>query len=69
MLLEKANALAEKWDKIPIVLAGDFNSTPDVYLYCFLTHMIFTYRTKLCVASFLLYNCNANTAIFRSDIL
>jgi len=41
MLLEKANALAEKWDKIPIVLAGDFNSTPDVYLYCFLTHMIF----------------------------
>jgi len=37
MLLEKANALAEKWDKIPIVLAGDFNSTPDVYLYCFLT--------------------------------
>ena len=68
MLLEKANALAEKWDKIPIVLAGDFNSTPDVYLYCFLTHDL-AYRTKLCVASFLLYNCNANIAIFRSDIL
>jgi endonuclease/exonuclease/phosphatase family metal-dependent hydrolase len=30
MLLEKANALAEKWDGIPIVLAGDFNCTPDV---------------------------------------
>uniref|UniRef100_A0A0E0PW50 Endonuclease/exonuclease/phosphatase domain-containing protein n=1 Tax=Oryza rufipogon TaxID=4529 RepID=A0A0E0PW50_ORYRU len=29
MLLEKANALAEKWGGIPIVLAGDFNSTPD----------------------------------------
>uniref|UniRef100_A0A0A9C102 Endonuclease/exonuclease/phosphatase domain-containing protein n=1 Tax=Arundo donax TaxID=35708 RepID=A0A0A9C102_ARUDO len=30
MLLERANALAEKWDEIPVVLAGDFNSTPDV---------------------------------------
>uniref|UniRef100_A0A0E0A7X0 Endonuclease/exonuclease/phosphatase domain-containing protein n=1 Tax=Oryza glumipatula TaxID=40148 RepID=A0A0E0A7X0_9ORYZ len=30
MLLEKANALAEKWGGIPIVLAGDFNSTPDL---------------------------------------
>lgn len=40
MLLEKANDLAEKWDEIPVVLAGDFNSTPDVYLYCFLTDML-----------------------------
>jgi endonuclease/exonuclease/phosphatase family metal-dependent hydrolase len=30
MLVEKAKALAEKWDGIPIVLAGDFNCTPDV---------------------------------------
>nr|CAB3470259.1 unnamed protein product [Digitaria exilis] len=40
MLLEKANALAEKWDEIPIVLAGDFNSTPDQSaIYKFLTTM------------------------------
>ncbi|CAD6337013.1 unnamed protein product [Miscanthus lutarioriparius] len=39
MLLEKANALAEKWDKIPIVLAGDFNSTPDSAIYKFLSTM------------------------------
>ncbi|OEL18570.1 Carbon catabolite repressor protein 4-like protein 3 [Dichanthelium oligosanthes] len=30
LLLEKANALAAKWNEIPIVLAGDFNSTPDL---------------------------------------
>jgi endonuclease/exonuclease/phosphatase family metal-dependent hydrolase len=40
LLAEKANALAEKWDKIPIVLAGDFNSTPDVCFYFLLTCMI-----------------------------
>ncbi|TVU11729.1 hypothetical protein EJB05_45331, partial [Eragrostis curvula] len=39
MLLEKANALAEKWDGIPIVLAGDFNSTPDSAIYKFLSTM------------------------------
>ncbi|XP_008658270.3 carbon catabolite repressor protein 4 homolog 3 isoform X2 [Zea mays] len=39
MLLENANALAEKWDKIPIVLAGDFNSTPDSAIYKFLSTM------------------------------
>jgi endonuclease/exonuclease/phosphatase family metal-dependent hydrolase len=40
LLLEKANSLAEKWDEVPIVLAGDFNSTPDVCFYFLLTHMI-----------------------------
>lgn len=39
MLLEKANALAEKWNGIPIVLAGDFNSTPDSAIYKFLSTM------------------------------
>ncbi|XP_062228646.1 carbon catabolite repressor protein 4 homolog 3-like isoform X2 [Phragmites australis] len=39
MLLEKANTLAEKWDEIPIVLAGDFNSTPDSAIYKFLSTM------------------------------
>ncbi|TKW20872.1 hypothetical protein SEVIR_4G118800v4 [Setaria viridis] len=39
LLLEKANALAEKWDEIPIVLAGDFNSTPDSAIYKFLSTM------------------------------
>lgn len=39
MLLEKANALAEKWGGIPIVLAGDFNSTPDSAIYKFLSTM------------------------------
>ncbi|KAL5199414.1 hypothetical protein ABZP36_020617 [Zizania latifolia] len=37
MLLEKANILAEKWGGIPIVLAGDFNSTPDSAIYKFLS--------------------------------
>jgi endonuclease/exonuclease/phosphatase family metal-dependent hydrolase len=41
MLLEKANALAEKWGGIPIVLAGDFNSTPDVCISCFLACLDF----------------------------
>ena len=62
----KANALAEKWDKIPIVLAGDFNSTPDVCFYFLLTYMV---RTKLCAASILLCNSNVNTLIFISDML
>lgn len=46
MLLEKANALAEKWNGIPIVLAGDFNSTPDV---CFklLIASVHIYRLKI----------------------
>uniref|UniRef100_J3MD37 Endonuclease/exonuclease/phosphatase domain-containing protein n=1 Tax=Oryza brachyantha TaxID=4533 RepID=J3MD37_ORYBR len=39
MLLEKANVLAEKWGGIPIVLAGDFNSTPDSAIYKFLSTM------------------------------
>ncbi|CAL5047219.1 unnamed protein product [Urochloa decumbens] len=39
LLLEKANALSEKWDEIPIVLAGDFNSTPDSAIYKFLSTM------------------------------
>ncbi|CAN6221709.1 unnamed protein product [Urochloa humidicola] len=39
LLLEKANTLSEKWDEIPIVLAGDFNSTPDSAIYKFLSTM------------------------------
>uniref|UniRef100_A0A0E0LA78 Endonuclease/exonuclease/phosphatase domain-containing protein n=1 Tax=Oryza punctata TaxID=4537 RepID=A0A0E0LA78_ORYPU len=39
MLLEKANVLAEKWGGIPVVLAGDFNSTPDSAIYKFLSTM------------------------------
>lgn len=39
MLLEKANDLAEKWSGIPVVLAGDFNSTPDSAIYKFLSAM------------------------------
>ncbi|KAF7094808.1 hypothetical protein CFC21_097090 [Triticum aestivum] len=39
MLLERANALAGKWDGIPIVLAGDFNSTPESAIYKFLSTM------------------------------
>ncbi|KAL6605806.1 hypothetical protein ACP70R_041459 [Stipagrostis hirtigluma subsp. patula] len=37
MLTEKANTLSEKWNEIPIVLAGDFNSTPDSAIYKFLS--------------------------------
>uniref|UniRef100_A0ACD6AEZ1 Uncharacterized protein n=1 Tax=Avena sativa TaxID=4498 RepID=A0ACD6AEZ1_AVESA len=39
MLLEKSKALSEKWDGIPIVLAGDFNCTPDSAIYKFLSTM------------------------------
>jgi len=30
VLLSTAHALSEKWGGIPVVLAGDFNSTPEV---------------------------------------
>ena len=30
ILLEKAHALSEKWGKVPVAIAGDFNSTPGV---------------------------------------
>ncbi|CAL9773420.1 unnamed protein product [Musa acuminata subsp. burmannicoides] len=36
-LLLKANALSEKWGGIPVVLAGDFNSTPESAIYEFLS--------------------------------
>ncbi|XP_012092978.1 carbon catabolite repressor protein 4 homolog 3 isoform X2 [Jatropha curcas] len=35
-LLSRAQILAEKWGNIPIVLAGDFNSTPQSAIYKFL---------------------------------
>nr|CAD1826700.1 unnamed protein product [Ananas comosus var. bracteatus] len=35
MFLLKADALSRKWDSIPILLAGDFNSTPDSAIYKF----------------------------------
>lgn len=31
ILLEKARALSKKWDRAPVVIAGDFNSTPQVF--------------------------------------
>ncbi|XP_073109895.1 carbon catabolite repressor protein 4 homolog 3 isoform X1 [Elaeis guineensis] len=37
LLLSKVNALSEKWDNIPVVLAGDFNSTPESAIYEFLS--------------------------------
>ncbi|XP_020090415.1 carbon catabolite repressor protein 4 homolog 3-like [Ananas comosus] len=37
MFLLKADALSRKWDSIPILLAGDFNSTPDSAIYKFLS--------------------------------
>ncbi|EHA8588517.1 carbon catabolite repressor protein 4 [Cocos nucifera] len=37
LLLSKAKALSEKWDNIPVVLAGDFNSTPESAIYEFLS--------------------------------
>ncbi|KAJ4764013.1 DNAse I-like superfamily protein [Rhynchospora pubera] len=37
MLLERANFLSRKWGDIPIILAGDFNSTPRSVLYEFLS--------------------------------
>ncbi|KAH9313542.1 hypothetical protein KI387_022169, partial [Taxus chinensis] len=36
ILLQKARALSEKWNRAPIVIAGDFNSTPQSALYQFL---------------------------------
>ncbi|GLJ12881.1 hypothetical protein SUGI_0199780 [Cryptomeria japonica] len=36
ILLEKARELSKKWDRAPIVIAGDFNSTPQSALYQFL---------------------------------
>lgn len=35
-LLKKAHALSKKWGRIPIVVAGDFNSIPQSPLYLFL---------------------------------
>ncbi|KAF9592025.1 hypothetical protein IFM89_011608 [Coptis chinensis] len=37
LLLSRAHALAEKWGSVPIVLAGDFNSTPQSAVYQFLS--------------------------------
>lgn len=37
ILLMKANALSNKWNGIPVVLSGDFNSTPDSGIYEFLS--------------------------------
>ncbi|KAF2298785.1 hypothetical protein GH714_027555 [Hevea brasiliensis] len=36
LLLSRAQILAEKWGNIPVVLAGDFNSTPQSAIYKFL---------------------------------
>lgn len=38
ILLSKAHALSEKWGGIPVVLAGDFNSTPQSAIYEFLSN-------------------------------
>lgn len=35
-LLSRAQILAEKWGNIPVILAGDFNSTPQSAIYKFL---------------------------------
>ncbi|KAJ6849337.1 putative carbon catabolite repressor protein 4-like protein 3 [Iris pallida] len=37
MLLSRAHVLSDKWGGIPVVLAGDFNSTPDSAMYEFLS--------------------------------
>ncbi|XP_020584634.1 carbon catabolite repressor protein 4 homolog 3-like isoform X2 [Phalaenopsis equestris] len=37
VFLQQAHALSEKWGGIPIVLAGDFNSTPESAIYEFLS--------------------------------
>ncbi|KAF8407845.1 hypothetical protein HHK36_006982 [Tetracentron sinense] len=37
LLLLRAHALSEKWGNVPIVLAGDFNSTPQSAVYKFLS--------------------------------
>jgi len=60
LLLEKANALAEKWDKIPIVLAGDFNSTPDV---CFYFLDIYGWNKIMCSKYFVMQQPCAHTNI------
>ncbi|WOL08839.1 carbon catabolite repressor protein [Canna indica] len=36
-LLSKANVLSEKWDRIPVILAGDFNSIPKSAIYNYLS--------------------------------
>ncbi|CAN6478832.1 unnamed protein product [Victoria cruziana] len=36
MLLQKAHTLSQKWGGLPVVLAGDFNSTPQSAIYEFL---------------------------------
>uniref|UniRef100_A0A0D6R361 Endonuclease/exonuclease/phosphatase domain-containing protein n=1 Tax=Araucaria cunninghamii TaxID=56994 RepID=A0A0D6R361_ARACU len=36
LLLQEAFALSQKWEKAPVVIAGDFNSTPQSALYQFL---------------------------------
>ncbi|KAG0455512.1 hypothetical protein HPP92_024804 [Vanilla planifolia] len=36
IFLQEAYALSEKWGRIPVVLAGDFNSTPQSAIYEFL---------------------------------
>ncbi|XP_028793872.1 carbon catabolite repressor protein 4 homolog 3 [Neltuma alba] len=36
-LLSRAQTLSEKWGNVPVVLAGDFNSTPQSGIYKFLT--------------------------------
>ncbi|XP_010265224.1 PREDICTED: carbon catabolite repressor protein 4 homolog 3 isoform X1 [Nelumbo nucifera] len=37
LLLQRAHALSEKWGNIPVVLVGDFNSTPQSAVYKFLS--------------------------------
>lgn len=37
LLLSKAHTLSKKWGNIPVVLAGDFNSTPQSAIYQFLS--------------------------------
>lgn len=32
LLLEKAQLLSQEWDNAPVVIAGDFNSMPEVLL-------------------------------------
>ncbi|KAK1264298.1 hypothetical protein QJS04_geneDACA011898 [Acorus gramineus] len=36
ILLSKVHALSDKWGGIPVVLAGDFNSTPESAIYAYL---------------------------------
>lgn len=37
LLLRKAHMLSKKWGGVPVVLAGDFNSTPQSAIYKFLS--------------------------------